>query len=93
MLFRSNRAAGGRKARAPRGANRAAVLAVVGERPGVAAAELSTASGVTKPVLYSLLKTLEQHGEIAREQLPGGATGYRLPSPQRQASTPAPPTS
>ncbi|WP_028060978.1 helix-turn-helix domain-containing protein [Candidatus Solirubrobacter pratensis] len=64
--------------RAPRGANRAAVLSVLGDRPGVSAAELSSASGVARPVLYSLLKTLETRGEIAREQLPGGTTGYRL---------------
>jgi hypothetical protein len=64
--------------RAPRGANRAAVLRVLGDRPGVSVAELSSASGVARPVLYSLLKTLEQRGEIAKEQLPGGSTGYRL---------------
>jgi DNA-binding IclR family transcriptional regulator len=67
------------------------VLKVLGERPGVGAAELSTASGVTKAVLYSLLKTLAQRGEILRERLPGGATGYRLaPSqPQAQSQQPA----
>src|SRR4051794_30840759 len=41
--------------RAPRGANRAAVLAVLAERPGVSANELSNASGVKRPVLYALL--------------------------------------
>ncbi|WP_196807594.1 helix-turn-helix domain-containing protein [Candidatus Solirubrobacter pratensis] len=64
--------------RAPRGANRAAVLRVLGDRPGVSVTELSSASGVTKPVLYNLLRTLEQRGEISREELPGGTTGYRL---------------
>ncbi|MEA2464568.1 MAG: hypothetical protein QOJ98_2315, partial [Acidobacteriota bacterium] len=64
--------------RAPRGANRAAVLGVVGERPGVSASELSTASGVTRPVLYALLKTLEGRGEVVKEELPGGVAGYRL---------------
>jgi DNA-binding IclR family transcriptional regulator len=56
------------------------VLRVLGERPGVSVAELSSAAGVAKPVLYNLLETLEQRGEIAREQLPGGSTGYRLAS-------------
>jgi hypothetical protein len=65
-------------ARAPRGSNRAAVLRVLADRPGVSVAELSSAAGVAKPVLYNLLKTLEQRGEISKEQLPGGSTGYRL---------------
>jgi DNA-binding transcriptional ArsR family regulator len=65
--------------RARRGANRAAVLGVLAERSGVRASELSSAAGVTRPVLYALLKTLEEQGEIAKEQLPGGTTGYRLP--------------
>src|SRR3954452_1316169 len=64
--------------RAPRGANREAVLRVLGERPGVSVNELSAASGVDRPVLYNLLKTLEQRGEVVKEQMPGGGTGYRL---------------
>src|SRR4051812_5829254 len=49
---------GAARPRAPRGANRAAVLKVVAERPGVSVSELSSASGIAKPVLYNLLKTL-----------------------------------
>jgi hypothetical protein len=64
--------------RAPRGANRGAVLRVLGDRPGVSVTELASASGVARPVLYNLLKTLAQRGEIAREDLSGGATGYRI---------------
>jgi IclR-like helix-turn-helix domain-containing protein len=64
--------------RAPRGANRAAVLGVLAERPGVSASELAGASGVARPVLYALLRTLDERGEIAKEELPGGTTGYRL---------------
>src|SRR3954453_10209370 len=44
--------------RPPRGANRAAVLGVLGERPGASTSELAAASGVARPVLYALLKTL-----------------------------------
>src|SRR4051794_33735478 len=76
---RAKRAAATAK-RAPRGANREAVLRVLSERPGVGATELSAASGVAKPVLYNLLKTLEERGEVVKEQLPGGSTGYRLNS-------------
>jgi sugar-specific transcriptional regulator TrmB len=64
--------------RAPRGANRAAVLGALAELAGVSANELSGAAGVARPVLYTLLKTLEDRGEVAKEQLPGGTAGYRL---------------
>jgi MarR family len=74
--------------RAPRGANRAAVLRVLGDRPGVSVAELSAASGVAKPVLYNLLRTLEQRGEITKEQLPGDSTGYRL-APEEPTQRPS----
>src|SRR6188472_3688158 len=50
--------------RAPRGANRAAVLRVLEERPGVSVPELAAASSVQRTVLYPLLKTLEQRGEV-----------------------------
>jgi hypothetical protein len=75
--------------RAPRGANRVAVLRVLEDRPGVSVAELASASGVARTVLYGLLKTLEQRGEVAREGLPGSGTGYRLapPAPPEPAST------
>ena len=64
--------------RAPRGANRKAVLAALAERPGASAAELSAASGVEKNVLYGVLRTLAQQGEVSRVQLPGGGNGYRF---------------
>jgi hypothetical protein len=64
--------------RAPRGANREAVLAVVRERPGVTARELAAASGVTGGTLYSLLARLTARGELAKRDLPGGQTGYAL---------------
>jgi hypothetical protein len=81
------RRGGGPAKRAPRGANRAAVLGVLGERPGVGASELSSAAGVARPVLYALLKTLEERGEIAKEQPPGGTTGYRLAPASSDASS------
>ena len=66
------------RARAPRGANREAVLAVVRERPGVTASELAAASGVTGGTLYALLRRLADQGELAKRELPGGQTGYAL---------------
>jgi hypothetical protein len=89
-------AAGGRSAsargRAPRGANKAAVLGVIGERPGVSVRELAAASGVTGGTLYALLRTLAERGEIARQELPSGHTGYTLAaSPTTAAPSGAPP--
>jgi hypothetical protein len=78
---RAKRSASGRPPaaiRAPRGANRAAVVGVLAELPGASANELSAASGVGRPVLYALLKHLEESGEVVKEQLPGGKAGYRL---------------
>ena len=68
------------RARAPRGANREAVLAVVRDRPGVTASELAAASGVTGGTLYGLLRRLADQGELAKRELPGGQTGYALAS-------------
>jgi hypothetical protein len=90
---RGGRRAAGRKkpaaaGRAPRGANRAAVLAVIAERPGVSARELAAASRVTGGTLYALLRTLTERGEIDKQQLPSGYTGYRL---GMSATTAAPP--
>jgi hypothetical protein len=72
------RRSGGARKRAPRGANREAVLRVVGERPGITTAEIAVASGVEKRTLYSLLSTLTKQAQLERQQLPGRQTGYRV---------------
>jgi predicted HTH transcriptional regulator len=69
--------------RAPRGANREAVLRVVNERPGVTPTELAAAAGVEKRTLYTLLSTLTKQGRLERQSLPGGQTGYRA-APDRE---------
>jgi len=81
---RSRRAAGpslatpAARQRAPRGANREAVLRVVAERPGVTTRELVAASGVKRGSLSALLRTLTQRGDLEKCALPGGQTGYAL---------------
>jgi hypothetical protein len=70
-------AAPGRK-RAPRGANRAAVLEVIAERPGVTTRELAAASRVTGGTLYALLRRLTVEGTVEKRELPGGHAGYAL---------------
>src|SRR5689334_18143200 len=64
--------------RAARGANREAVLRALEERPGASASELATASGVARTALYAVLNRLIEAGEVAKEELPSGATGYKL---------------
>jgi hypothetical protein len=68
----------GSRGRAPRGANRDAVLKVVGERPGITTSELAAASGVAKPTLYTLLSSLTKQDVLQRQELPGGQSGYRV---------------
>jgi sugar-specific transcriptional regulator TrmB len=85
--------------RAPRGANREAVLRALEERPGASASELAAASGVDRTALYPLLSRLAERGEVTKEELPGGHTGYRLareeptafPRPEAPADAEAPP--
>ena len=63
--------------RAPRGANREAILTVVGERPGVSAAEISDVTKISRAVTYNTLAKLIEQGRIAKTELPGGQTGYQ----------------
>jgi hypothetical protein len=76
--------------RAPRGANREAVLRLLDDRPGVGVSELAGATGVKKPVLYALLARLLQEGEVVKEALPSGSTGYALAREGASGATPAP---
>jgi hypothetical protein len=64
------------RTRAPRGANREAILGVVGERPGVGAAEISSVTKISRAVTYNTLAKLIEQGKIAKTELPGGQTGY-----------------
>jgi hypothetical protein len=79
---------GGSRKRAPRGANREAVLQVVGERPGITTSELAAASGVAKPTLYTLLSSLTKQDVLQRQELPGGQSGYRIRTVDASATGP-----
>lgn len=78
-----------RRKRAPRGANREAVLRAVTDRPGATSTELASVSGVERNTLYGLLTRLVNAGELQTHSLPTGRTGYALaePPPQDLAST------
>jgi len=72
--------------RAPRGANREAVLRTVAARPGLTVRELTAATGVKPSSLPPLLRTLTLRGELEKRRLPNGQTGYAL---ARTADMPA----
>jgi hypothetical protein len=67
-----------RRPRAPRGANRQAVLAAVRERPGASVAEIAAISSVKRNTLHGVLRRLVQQGEVQTRKLPTGRTGYAL---------------
>jgi hypothetical protein len=64
--------------RAPRGANRAAVLRAVEDRPGATSSDLAAVSGVKSSTLHALLKRLVNDGELQTQTLPTGRTGYAI---------------
>jgi sugar-specific transcriptional regulator TrmB len=63
--------------RAPRGANREAILKAVDERPGASATELAEVTKISRPVAYNTLAKLVEQGALEKTELPGGQTGYR----------------
>jgi hypothetical protein len=77
--------------RAPRGANRLAVLRAAQDRPGATSAELATLSGVQRGTLQALLARLVKNGELQKQTLPTGRTGYAIGLPRPEAPADAPP--
>jgi DNA-binding transcriptional ArsR family regulator len=66
--------AGGKRRRAPRGANREAILKVVAERPGVSAAEVADVTKIAKPTVHTTISQLKRKGILE----PQGANGVKL---------------
>ena len=66
------------RTRAPRGANREAIVSVVGERPGTTAAEISDVTKISRAVTYNTLAKLVEQGRLEKTELPGGQTGYKV---------------
>lgn len=66
--------------RAPRGANRDAILKIVDERPGVSVAEIASVTKIAKPTVATTVSKLKREGVLADE-----AGGVKLAS--RQALT------
>jgi predicted HTH transcriptional regulator len=66
--------AGGKSRRAPRGANREAILNVVRERPGVSAAEVADITKIAKPTVHTTISQLKRKGILE----PEGSGGVKL---------------
>jgi hypothetical protein len=69
------------RTRAPRGANREAILSLVGQRPGVSAGEISDVTKISRAVTYNTLAKLVEQGRLEKTELPGGQTGYKPATP------------
>jgi CRP-like cAMP-binding protein len=63
--------------RARRGANREAILAAVGERPGATAREIADLTGIARNTVASTLTRLAADGVLERSELPAGGVGFR----------------
>lgn len=59
--------AAGKGRRAPRGANREAILNVVRERPGISAAEVADVTGIAKPTVHTTISQLKRKGILERD--------------------------
>jgi DNA-binding transcriptional ArsR family regulator len=66
--------AAGKGRRAPRGANREAILTVVRERPGVSAAEVAEITRIAKPTVHTTISQLKRKGILE----PEGSGGVKL---------------
>src|SRR5215211_1446971 len=75
--------------RAPRGANRDKALEVIADRPGITVAELSSATGIPRNVLYSLTRGLTERRRIERVSLPGDSFGFRITQADSAAVAPS----
>src|SRR3954447_1895115 len=69
------------RTRAPRGANREAILGVVASRPGVTASEIADVTKISRAVTYNTLAKLVEQSAVQKTELPGGQTGYKTPQP------------
>jgi MarR family protein len=68
------RYAAGKGRRAPRGANREAILGVVRERPGITASEVADVTQIAKPTVHTTISQLKRKGILQ----PEGANGVKL---------------
>ena len=59
---------------------------MISERSGVSPAEIAQATRISAATVYSTLAKMTAAGEVAKENLPSGGVGYRIPEPQPDAA-------
>jgi CRP-like cAMP-binding protein len=64
--------------RAPRGANREAILAAVRERPGSTAGEIADATGIARATVASTTTRLAASGVLERSERPDTGVGFHV---------------
>jgi hypothetical protein len=74
-----------RARRAPRGANREAIVKVAGSRPGVTVAEIADQTGIGKPTVHSTVYALKRRGVLEAQ-----GDGVRLAGARAQPAGAAP---
>jgi hypothetical protein len=84
---RAASASRGSAPRAKRGQNKAAVIGVIGERPGVTVSEIAEVTGIAKPLVYNTTRAGVARGELVKVSLPGGVTGFRTAQATSQSPT------
>lgn len=65
--------------RAPRGANKQAILAALRKQPGASAAQIAAATGIKSTVVSSSLANLAKQGEVKRTKRKGRVT-WKVPA-------------
>ena len=70
-ILNAANAAKSKASRAAKGSNKRVILELVGQRPGIAVAEISELTGVKRTVVASTVSRLKRYGEL-REHEQGG---------------------
>lgn len=71
--------------RAAKGSNKRAILALVAEKPGITAAEISTMTGMKRTVVASTVSRLKRYGELIEHE----TGGVCVPSTPRTSAEPS----
>jgi hypothetical protein len=76
-------------ARAAKGSNKRTILALVGDRPGITAAQISEMTGMKRTVVASTVSRLKRHGELLEHNGGGVCLPPAGPVPSSQTIAPA----
>ena len=75
-----------RRQRAAPGVNRAAIVALLRDRPGATAAEIAEATKIGRSTVTTTLGRLIDAEDVQRVELPGGRTGFGIHKAQPEGA-------